>query len=91
MAFVSFSKSNNTTYVYLKAYHQNDYLDNTYYYLYSFGRIDKAKKEMEKMIQHFDILFPEELEEEGFTHDDLKKWHKRVKYKLLEQTTKNVR
>uniref|UniRef100_UPI001588BF0B hypothetical protein n=1 Tax=Piscibacillus halophilus TaxID=571933 RepID=UPI001588BF0B len=67
MAFLSYVKSNNTVYVYLKEYKRSGKYDSTTYnYVYSFGRIDKAQEHIEMMIQAYDILFPEKLKAQGY-------------------------
>lgn len=75
MAFLSVNRSNGIKYIYLREYTpQEDYIERTSRLVYSFGRIEKALPMLKKWHKHFEILFPEDLKEHGFSKKDLLEW-----------------
>lgn len=75
MAFLSQIQVGGHLYIYLTEYVGNqDYTSKKEKHIYSFGNVRYALGKMKRMMKRFDMEFPEELKEKGYTKQDLLEW-----------------
>lgn len=86
MAFLSQIQVGGHLYIYLTEYVGNqDYTSKREKHIYSFGNARYALGKMKKMLRRFDMEFPAELKEKGYTKQDLKEWIMSLEQELTEK------
>lgn len=75
MAFISQVSAGGRLYIYLTEYCGNqEYTSKKEKHIYSFGHVRYALAKMKRMLSKFDVEFPQELKDKGYTKQDLKEW-----------------
>ncbi|MFC5732164.1 hypothetical protein [Cytobacillus gottheilii] len=75
MAYLSQVRSGGKQYIYLTEYcGRQPYTAKTERHVYGFGNSRIALLKMKRWLRKFDSEFPEQLNELGYTENDLKEW-----------------